>query len=174
MSARFEPKMEILPAPQRALWPELATIPRSFVLYGGTGLALRLGHRTSVDFDFLSSDPLAHSELRGRVSLLTGAETLQEEPGALTVSVNRAGPVKVSFFGPIGFGRVGVPLEQILAAGRALFGPAFNPIVARKALAYFDGGNLSALDRPTRDLLVRESTRDVVHAPLPLLSPRLE
>ena len=36
----------------RALWPDLAEVPHSFVLYGGTALALRLGHRISEDFDF--------------------------------------------------------------------------------------------------------------------------
>ncbi|WP_373321508.1 nucleotidyl transferase AbiEii/AbiGii toxin family protein [Rivihabitans pingtungensis] len=29
-----------------------------FVLYGGTAIALRLGHRESVDFDFFSDRPL--------------------------------------------------------------------------------------------------------------------
>jgi hypothetical protein len=29
-----------------------------FVLYGGAAIALRLGHRQSVDFDFFSSRPL--------------------------------------------------------------------------------------------------------------------
>ena len=53
----LEPKLEILSAAQRILWLELATVPDTFVLYGGTGLALRLGHRVSVDFDFFSSEP---------------------------------------------------------------------------------------------------------------------
>jgi hypothetical protein len=41
----FSPKLNILPASQRALWKELKAAPKHFVLYGGTGLALRLGHR---------------------------------------------------------------------------------------------------------------------------------
>jgi hypothetical protein len=49
------PHLDILPASQRALWRELAEIPPDFVLYGGTALALRLGHRQSEDFDFFSS-----------------------------------------------------------------------------------------------------------------------
>ena len=32
-------------------WPELSELPRHFDLYGGTGLALRVGGRQSEDFD---------------------------------------------------------------------------------------------------------------------------
>lgn len=104
----FEPKLSVLPPAQREVWPDLATVPGHFVLYGGTALALRLGHRASVDFDFFSSDPLDHRVLSG-LPLLRGAEVLQEESSALTVSVRRGGPVKLSFFGSIDFGRVGTP-----------------------------------------------------------------
>ena len=48
-------KTEILPPAQMELWPMLKAIPKSFVLYGGTAVALRFGHRNSVDFDFFSS-----------------------------------------------------------------------------------------------------------------------
>jgi hypothetical protein len=51
----FLPDLDRLPEAQRALWPELAATPESFTLYGGTALALRLGHRASVDFDFFSN-----------------------------------------------------------------------------------------------------------------------
>lgn len=105
----FEPKLSILPPPQKRLWPELAAVPRTFVLYGGTALALRLGHRHSVDFDFFSSAPLDHQALAHALPFLRDADVLQEEPTALTVSVDRDGPVKVSFFGTIAFGRVGSP-----------------------------------------------------------------
>ena len=48
----FTPNLSILPEPQRRLWAELRDTPKTFVLYGGTALALRLGHRQSQDFDF--------------------------------------------------------------------------------------------------------------------------
>ena len=54
----FTPRLDALPAAQRAVWPALGGVPDSFVLYGGTALALRLGHRTSVDFDFFSAEPI--------------------------------------------------------------------------------------------------------------------
>jgi len=50
----FTPNLSILPPPQLRLWSELDATPEAFTLYGGTALALRLGHRTSVDFDFFS------------------------------------------------------------------------------------------------------------------------
>jgi hypothetical protein len=95
--------MEILPRSQRNLWPELFDVPSTFVLYGGTGIALHLGHRSSVDFDFFSSDGLDHAALM-RIPFVKAAQVLQEQPDALTISVDRDGPVKVSFFGPVGIG----------------------------------------------------------------------
>ena len=54
MSGFFIPRMDILPSAQRLVWRELrAAAALGFVLYGGTAIALRLGHRFSVDFDFL-------------------------------------------------------------------------------------------------------------------------
>jgi len=51
--------LEILPAPLRAFWDEDApALPGGWVLYGGTAIALHLGHRRSLDFDFFSASPL--------------------------------------------------------------------------------------------------------------------
>ena len=59
MPSSFSPKFEILPPPQQKLWPELEGLAAlGFVLYGGTAIALRLGHRVSVDFDFFSKEAL--------------------------------------------------------------------------------------------------------------------
>ena len=66
MSNAFEPKLEILPESQRRLWPELVDVPKSFTLYGGTAIALRLGHRQSVDFDFFGSEAFDPDERRAR------------------------------------------------------------------------------------------------------------
>ena len=101
--------MEILPHAQRHLWPELAEFKSQFVLYGGTAIALRLGHRSSVDFDFFSSAPLDTDEILISSSSLRDCDVLQLEPNSLTVSINRGDPVKVSLFGDISFGRVGEP-----------------------------------------------------------------
>lgn len=53
--AVFEHHLEILEEPQKKLWHTLKTVRDQFVLYGGTALALRLGHRQSIDFDFFYS-----------------------------------------------------------------------------------------------------------------------
>lgn len=49
---------EILDEARKKLLPRLACIrPYGFYLAGGTALALQLGHRTSVDFDFYTKTP---------------------------------------------------------------------------------------------------------------------
>ncbi len=109
----FVPRLDILPDEQRALWPALAQVPESFVLYGGTALALRLGHRTSVDFDFFSSEAFELDALFA-LPFVRDAEVLQKEPATLTVSTPRAesaAPVKVSFFGDLDMGRVSHPQQ---------------------------------------------------------------
>jgi len=103
------PKLEILPTAQRRLWNELKNTPQEFVLYGGTGLALRLGHRTSEDFDFFSNHPFSPNLLRERIPYLEGAEMRQFEENTLTAVVDRDGPVKVSFFGGLKLNRVQDP-----------------------------------------------------------------
>jgi Nucleotidyl transferase AbiEii toxin, Type IV TA system len=103
------PRLDILPPPQRALWPELTGIPPGFVLYGGTALALRLGHRTSEDFDFFSNESFRPDDLERRVHLLIGAPRLQSSPNTLVTLVDRNGPVKLSFFGGLSLRRVHDP-----------------------------------------------------------------
>ena len=105
----FTPRLDILPLPQRNLWPELASVPRRFVLYGGTAIALRLGHRSSVDFDFFTSAPFSPADLWREMALLEQAQPVRSEPNTLTVSLHRGGPVKLSFFGGLRLGRVGEP-----------------------------------------------------------------
>ena len=62
--SRFEPHWEVLPAAQREFWPLLAgSVDLGLVLYGGTAVALRLGHRHSIDFDFFTEKPLDREQL---------------------------------------------------------------------------------------------------------------
>ncbi len=105
----FTPKLEILPPAQRRLWDELRYTPREFVLYGGTALALRLGHRHSEDFDFFSNKSFVPDVLRNEVPYLQQAEMSQFESNTLTAIVHRDGPVKVSFFGGLKLNRVQEP-----------------------------------------------------------------
>ena len=97
--------LDILPADQRALWEHKlqAGFP-GWVLYGGTALALRLGHRASVDFDFFSARPLAPLDFREEHAL--DGDILQAE--ANTLSVLHRG-VKLSFFGGLSLGVLNPP-----------------------------------------------------------------
>jgi Nucleotidyl transferase AbiEii toxin, Type IV TA system len=109
MSNVFAPRLDILPESQRRLWPELASTPDDFVLYGGTAIALRLGHRQSVDFDFFSPLTFEPQFLLGTVPYLKGATVRKSAPDDLTVTVDRGGPVQLSFFGNLNLGRVAEP-----------------------------------------------------------------
>jgi hypothetical protein len=98
-SAPF-PRLDILPAAQQAVWKELSQIPEAFTLYGGTAIALYLGHRESVDFDFFGTQSFGPLDLLGSLRLLKGARVTQSEPSTLSVVIYRLNePVKLSFFG---------------------------------------------------------------------------
>lgn len=114
MTTRLQPKWDTLPPAQRELWPMLSPArSMGFVLYGGTAIALRLGHRQSVDFDLFSNQALDRCALEEKLPLLAKSTVLADRPDTLTVLVpTGAGvdsSVKVSFFGGIRFGRVGWP-----------------------------------------------------------------
>jgi hypothetical protein len=150
MPETFEPKTETLPAAQQELWPSLAAAPRlSFVLYGGTAVALYLGHRVSVDFDFFRSDPLDKAELLSAFPFLKDAETIQEDVNTLVVRVTMpSGSVKVSFFGGITFGRINEPLQTadstlLVASREDLLGTKLKAILERAEAK--DYSDISAL-----------------------------
>lgn len=116
----FEPRLTLLPPAQQGVLRELAGIPRRFVLYGGTAIALRLGHRVSLDFDLFSNDHFLPDALEREIPLLHGAVRTRSEPDTLVTVVERARPVTVSFFG-------GLPLSRV--ADPALAGSG-GPLVA--------------------------------------------
>jgi hypothetical protein len=102
---------EILAKSQRRFWEEFApSLPDHWVLYGGTAIALRYGHRKSVDFDFFSAQPLDEGRLRKAVPLLERGTILERAPRSLVVSLSIGrNPIKVSFFAGLKFGRVSDP-----------------------------------------------------------------
>ncbi len=102
----FRPRLDILPAAQQRLWPELARTPVHFTLYGGTAIALRLGHRPSVDFDFFSPMTFTPRSLLEELPYLNQAEVRKSAPNNLTVTVDRGGPVQLTFFGDFDLGQV--------------------------------------------------------------------
>lgn len=99
MPQAFVPRLDVLPPEQRHLWGKLGAIPSDFVLYGGTAIALQLGHRQSIDFDFFAQRDIDAAALQTQVPFLTDAKVIQREPNTLSVLVDWDAPVKVSFFG---------------------------------------------------------------------------
>ena len=137
MPVRFDPRIDVLPLPQREIWRELAPAPRlSFVLYGGTAVALHLGHRQSVDFDFFRSQPLDKDELRRAFAFVDSGTVIQDAPNTLVIlAATASGTVKVSFFGHLAFGRVNDPL---LTRDGALLVASLEDLLATKLKATLD------------------------------------
>lgn len=130
----FQPRLEILPAMQQHIWPILApSASMGFVLYGGTALALQLGHRISVDFDFFSDLVLDKNGIFAAFSCMQEANVEQDAKN--TLSVKTSSGVKLSFFGGIDFGRVGEPL---LAAGNSVWVASLDDLMATKLKVLFD------------------------------------
>lgn len=102
-------KLDTLPDAQLRLWEELGGVPPGFVLYGGTALALRFGHRRSDDFDFFSNQSWNPDELEAAVPFLSGAIRLRSSPNTLVCRIERGAPVQVSFFGGLSLRRVRDP-----------------------------------------------------------------
>jgi Nucleotidyl transferase AbiEii toxin, Type IV TA system len=109
----FRPYFQTLPESQQRLWTHLSPAKNmGFCLYGGTALALRFGHRLSIDFDFFSALPLDKVALIEQFPILKDATVLQESPNsyvALARPPESSDQVKLSFFGQMNFGRVGKP-----------------------------------------------------------------
>lgn len=209
MSIHLNPRLDALPAPQRALWPNLRRATElGFVLYGGTAIALRYGHRVSEDFDFFSDLPVEHTALAWVLDLPGSTKIGRQRQDSVTYFCSTEGkntdPVKVSFFSSIDFGRIGNPqitddgvmqiaspedllatklkvmlqrseakdyldvialldagvkLETGLAGARALFGNAFQPMEALRALTFFEDGNLNKLTTAQRQFLLTAAAK---------------
>jgi hypothetical protein len=91
--------LDILPPAQRKLWDALGGLPSEFVLYGGTAIALQLGHRQSVDFDFFTRSEFDPEHLLATTPLLAGADLVEMAPNTLTLRHGQHDPVLLSFFG---------------------------------------------------------------------------
>jgi len=107
---KFLPHLEVLPPAQRRLWHELDQVPAEFTLYGGTAIALHLGHRQSVDFDFFGNRAFDPAKLQAAVPFLAEARTEHREKNTLTVILDRGSQVTLSFFGVANLPRLMPPL----------------------------------------------------------------
>lgn len=79
--------------------PLLESFKKDFYLAGGTALALQIGHRDSIDFDFFSKKDINTKELFEQLrDVFKGHELLkiQEESNTLTILIDDT--TKISFF----------------------------------------------------------------------------
>ncbi len=137
MPAPFDPRIDVLPLAQKEIWPQLAPAPDlSFVLYGGTAVALHLGHRVSVDFDFFKAEPLEKARIEANFQFARNAQTIQEDENTLVLSASMpSGPVKVSFFGGLTLGRINDPLRT---RDEVLLVASLEDLLATKLKAILD------------------------------------
>lgn len=90
---------DILDEKRLAILPLLKDLKKDFYLAGGTALALQIGHRDSVDFDFFSQDDVDTKKLFEYLQKIFQGHHLhkiQEEANTLTVLVDSS--IKISFF----------------------------------------------------------------------------
>src|SRR3989344_873962 len=88
----------ILDAKRKNLLPLLAAFKEDFYLAGGTALALQIGHRLSVDFDFFTEVPFDPNELFAKIEKIFVSHKVrqvQNEKNTLSVFVDG---IKISFF----------------------------------------------------------------------------
>jgi hypothetical protein len=137
MSDQFDPRIDILPPAQQEIWPQLAPAPDlSFVLYGGTAVALQLGHRVSMDFDFFKAEPLEKDKIEACFRFVRKARTVQEDENTLVMDAPMpSGRVKISFFGGLALGRINDPLQT---RDNVLLVASLEDLLATKLKAILD------------------------------------
>ncbi len=126
-------RLDTLPPAQRQLWDDLGNVPLDVVLYGGTALALRLGHRQSAAFDFFSSEPFSPGQLLAAVAFLGRVEVVDSRENALTLLT--PGGVKVSFSGGMNLQLVA---EQSIAADNGLVIASIDDLAGTNSKALLD------------------------------------
>jgi hypothetical protein len=106
-------------------------ISEHFYLAGGTGLALQLGHRTSIDIDLFTQEQF-NTELVTTAIIALGGQIIQSETGTVHGVVNG---VKISFlFYPY-------PLLHPLYAFHGIRLASIDDIAAMKAVAISQRGD---------------------------------
>jgi len=89
---------KILPENQLQIFETLSSQPfvNDFYLAGGTGLALQLGHRRSLDFDFFIPEDFDTADIIRKLVSIGKYERDNEETNTINGSLDN---VKISFFG---------------------------------------------------------------------------
>lgn len=129
----LHPNVGTLPSAQAELWPKLSEVPEDFVLYGGTGLALRLGHRESIDFDFFSAGDFNPTDLLREIAWAGRVTINESSPNHLVVTTARG--VNLSFLGGMTIQCVAEP--SIVAENGIVVASIFD-LAGSKAKAILD------------------------------------
>lgn len=90
---------DILDEKRRQILPVLKNFQKNFYLAGGTALALQLGHRDSIDFDFFCKNEFQTETLMQKCKEVFKDHKLlktQDEKNTLTIIVDD--DIKISFF----------------------------------------------------------------------------
>lgn len=90
---------DILDEKRKEILPLLDSFKTDFYLAGGTAIALQIGHRDSIDFDFFSDKEFLTNELYKKIEKTFGTHKIlkiQDEKDTLTVLIDNT--VKISFF----------------------------------------------------------------------------
>jgi len=90
---------DILDKKRIKILPLLKNFKKEFYLAGGTSLALQIGHRDSVDFDFFKQDDIDLLELFERIKKVFydyKVLKIQEEKNTLTILIDKS--IKLGFF----------------------------------------------------------------------------
>ena len=88
----------ILDDNRKKILPLLTNISSNFYLAGGTGLALQIGHRDSVDFDFFTQGEFDTVSLFENIRIVFEGHSIaktQEEKNTLSILIDNS--IKVSF-----------------------------------------------------------------------------
>lgn len=126
---------DILDKKRLLLLPRLAFLKEyNFYLAGGTGLALQLGHRISIDFDFYRQEPFEPEKIFQEFQEKFAQDNLRQiqiDQGALTIRVNNIG---VSLF------RYRYPLVRPLIKTEHINLASLEDIGAMKIIAVMQRG----------------------------------
>ncbi len=104
-------QFEILPKEQLELYPHLKIFKQmGFTLFGGTAIALQLGHRKSIDFDFFTDKDISNfKDKLLNINHIKVSEILQEDKNTLVYETSSG--VKLSFFGTLDFVKLSGKIE---------------------------------------------------------------
>ena len=88
--------LNILSKEQEDLLPFLKQFNKKFILVGGTGIALQIGHRKSIDFDLFCTKPINKTAIKKSIAQIEfNKQLLFEDGDGIHYLINN---VKVTFF----------------------------------------------------------------------------